>query len=77
MSKRFIPVTVRWLQKDKLWKAGSAKGRYVAYYETKGEAVSYGRELAKKLETELIVFNKDGRIAWRNSYGNDRRDRKG
>lgn len=40
-------------------------------------AVSLARARALELKCELVVKNKDGRIAYRNSYGNDPRSRKG
>lgn len=46
-------------------------------YPTKAEAVEAGRDLARSLEVEHIIKNENGRIAERNSYGNDPRDVKG
>jgi Uncharacterized protein conserved in bacteria (DUF2188) len=38
---------------------------------TKAQAQAKGREMAIEWKTEHKIQNKDGRIAERNSYGND------
>ena len=38
---------------------------------TKEMAVNEATKVAKKLKAELVVHNMDGKIAYRNSYGND------
>ena len=43
-------------------------------HERKSDAVESGRELAKSLQVEFIVKNQDGRIAEKDSYGNDPRN---
>jgi transcriptional regulator with XRE-family HTH domain len=45
--------------------------RASATFPTKAEAVAAGRERAKSSGVEHLIHNKDGRIAERNSYGND------
>lgn len=50
-------------------KAGSSRAS--GTYETQGQAIDRGRELAKTQGTELYVHGKDGRIRERNSYGLD------
>jgi hypothetical protein len=40
-------------------------------FTTKAEAQAAGRERARRDKVEHIVHTKDGRIAMRNSYGND------
>jgi hypothetical protein len=40
-------------------------------FETKSEAIEYGRERAKEMKTELVIQNKDGKISNTNSHGND------
>lgn len=40
-------------------------------FETKDEAVRYGRELSKNEKTELYIHKSNGMIQNRNSYGND------
>jgi len=39
--------------------------------ETKAEAVSAGRKISQNQKSELFIHNKDGRIASRDSHGND------
>ena len=54
------------------WKAkvvGNQKASVVC--DTKAEAVERAREIAQNNHLELIVQNLDGKIGWRNSYGND------
>lgn len=41
------------------------------HFETKKEAMDWGRNLAKKEWAELIPHGKDGKIQNPNSYGND------
>lgn len=40
----------------------------------KTDAVDSGRALAKSLKVEFVVKNQDGRIAEKDSYGNDPRN---
>ena len=40
-------------------------------FDTKAQAVVAGRQQAQKAHVEHLIHNKDGRIAARNSYGND------
>lgn len=44
---------------------------------TKAEAEAAGRQMAKDRKVEHIIKNLDGRIAQRNSYGNDPRTSEG
>ena len=44
---------------------------------TKAVAESVGREMARESKAEHIIRNKDGKIAERNSYGQDPRSIKG
>ncbi|WP_201333043.1 DUF2188 domain-containing protein [Nitratiruptor sp. YY09-18] len=37
----------------------------------KKDAVNYARELSRKQKTELVIHNKDGKIAQKDSHGND------
>lgn len=39
--------------------------------QTKDEAVTKAREIARNQKTELIVQKKDGKIAQKDSYGRD------
>ena len=48
-------------------------------FETKVEAVKFGRDVSKNSKSELYIHKKDGTIQQRDSYGNDPfppRDRK-
>ncbi|WP_339922711.1 DUF2188 domain-containing protein [uncultured Cyclobacterium sp.] len=40
-------------------------------FDTKSEAVQYGRSISRSEKTELYIHKKDGTIQNRNSYGND------
>ena len=42
-------------------------------HDRRSDAVDSGRALAKSLRVEFIVKNQDGRIAEKDSYGNDSR----
>ncbi|MFZ5848916.1 MAG: DUF2188 domain-containing protein [Actinomycetota bacterium] len=43
-------------------------------FDTKEQAVAEGRAMAQDLKVEHIIKNLDGKIAERNSYGNDPRN---
>ena len=48
-------------------------------FDTKQEAVNYGRAIARNQESELVIHGKDGRIQNKDSHGHDPfppRDRK-
>ena len=40
-------------------------------FDTQQQAISYGRDAAKKTGTELYIHGRDGTIKNKNSYGND------
>jgi len=40
-------------------------------FDSKEEAVKFGRAISRNEETELYIHKKDGSIQNRNSYGND------
>jgi uncharacterized protein YdaT len=46
-------------------------------HDRKSDAVARGRELAGHKHTELVIKNLDGKIASKDSYGNDPRRSKG
>jgi hypothetical protein len=50
-------------------KSGATKASRI--FETKDEAIQYGRSLSKTEKTELYIHKKNGMIQNRNSYGND------
>lgn len=60
------------------WKAKTVGAdRAAGIFETKAEAVERAIQIAIHNQLELMVQNRDGKIGWRNSYGNDPRESKG
>lgn len=57
-------------------KANGAKKVY-KHFSNKKTAVSEAIMVSKNQKAELSVHNKDGKIAYKNSYGNDPRNIKG
>lgn len=57
-------------------KSNGSKRAY-KHFINKKDAVSAATVFAKNKKAELLVHNKDGKIAYRNSYGNDPRNIKG
>ena len=53
------------------------KNGAASLHDTKEQAEQAARAQAKRERTELVVNGRDGTIQRRDSYGNDRRDRKG
>ena len=49
----------------------SGAARATKTFVTQAEAVKYGRTVAKKHHSELIVHGRDGTIKERNSYASD------
>jgi len=49
--------------------AGNQKATKVT--ETKAEAVKIGRQIAQNQGSELVIHNKDGQIAQKDSHGTD------
>jgi uncharacterized protein YdaT len=49
----------------------SGSERSSEHCDRKQDAIDRAREISRNQETELIVHNKDGRIAWRDSHGHD------
>lgn len=49
----------------------SGAQRAARTFETQGEAVTYGRDMARKDRAELYVHGRDGTIKTKNSYGRD------
>ncbi|MFO1443296.1 DUF2188 domain-containing protein [Bacillus sp. Bva_UNVM-123] len=50
---------------------GAENSRATKVFNTQREAISYGREIAKNQQSELVIHNLKGRIREKNSYGND------
>lgn len=59
------------------WKVKTVGKKATGIFDTKAEAVDRAIELAKNQKAELFVQNRDGKIGWKNSYGNDPRNIKG
>lgn len=60
------------IPKDGSWqvkRAGSSKPTQI--FDTKKEAIINATEIAKNQGSELLIYNKQGMIQKRNSYGND------
>jgi len=49
----------------------SGSQRSSGHFETKQQAVNRGREISRNQDTEFVVHNKDGKIARKDSHGND------
>jgi hypothetical protein len=63
---------------DEGWKVKTVgTGKAAALCDTKAEAVQRAIELSKNQNAELFVQNMNGKIGWKNSYGNDPREIKG
>ena len=60
------------LYKDNEWyiKVENNEG-IVETFNTKDDAINYGKKLAKKEKVELVIHNKNNIISNKNSYGND------
>lgn len=60
------------------WKVKqSGASRASALFETKQNAVERARELSSLQHTELVIHNRDGKIAGKDSHGNDPHPPKG
>ena len=64
-AQHVVPNGTKWSVR----KAGSSHATKT--FDTEGEAVERGREIAKNQGTELFIHGSDGRIRDRDSYGND------
>ncbi len=45
--------------------------RSSGHFDTKKEAIDYGRKVSRNQQTEFIIHNKDGKISNPDSHGND------
>lgn len=50
---------------------GAGNSRATRITETQREAINAARDIARNQGSELIVHGQDGKINWRNTYGND------
>lgn len=63
-------------QNDWLIKASSDKS-WMARRHLKKDAIAYARVIARLRKAELVIHNKDGKIALKDSHGHDSKRRKG
>lgn len=64
-SNHVVPANSGWAVK----KSGSIRASRT--FDSKPEAVEYGRELSKNEKTELYIHKSNGMIQDRRSFGND------
>ncbi|MCR4798874.1 MAG: DUF2188 domain-containing protein [Bacteroidales bacterium] len=67
-----MPRSVHVVYSQGEWKVrreGSLRATKV--FETKSDAVEYGKKIGRENRVELYIHKMDGRISGRNSYGND------
>ena len=57
-------------------KAGGGE-KASSHHATKQEAVDKGRQVSQNKGTEFVIHNEDGKIAQKNSHGNDPRNTPG
>lgn len=63
---------VKYDKNNGIWKVEKDKSKRASKtFKTKNEAIDFGTKLSKKEKTELVIFNKDGKISNKNSFGND------
>ncbi len=68
MAKRnqhVVPLGNGWAVK------GEGNSKFTAITETKKDATTIARDIAKNNKSELIIHGKDGKIQAKDSYGND------
>ena len=53
------------------------RGRAASTHDRQGDAISAGRDLARKNASELLVHGRDGKIRQRKTYGSDPRSTPG
>ena len=54
------------------WKVqGQGNSKATKLFDNKSDAIAFGKSIAKKQQSELIVQKKDGKIQSKDSYGND------
>ena len=70
-SNHVVPSKSGWSVK----KSGAAKAS--RSFDTKAQAVDYGKSLSKNERTELYIHKKNGMIQNKNSYGKDPHPPKG
>lgn len=53
------------------WEVQVEGGRSAEYFRTQREAMTAGRDIARRNRSDQIVHGRDGRIRQRDSYGRD------
>lgn len=56
---------------------GAGNSKATKNFDTKQQAIAFGRQTARNQGSELVVHNKDGRISQKDSHGNDKFPPKG
>lgn len=56
---------------------GARNSKATKHFDTKQSAIDYGRQTSRNQKSELVVHNKDGRIAQKDSHGHDPHPPKG
>jgi len=56
---------------------GAGNSRATLLTDTQRQAINAARDIARNQGSELIVHGQDGKISWRDSYGNVRIHQKG
>ena len=64
--------------KDGGWNIKSSGAtRSSGHFDRKTDAVKRAREISRNKKSELVIHNKDGKIAQKDSHGNDPRGSRG
>lgn len=56
---------------------GAGNSKATKHFDTKQAAIDYGRQTSRNQKSELVIYNKDGRIAQKDSHGHDPHPPKG
>lgn len=56
---------------------GEGNTKATKHFDTKKSAIDYARKIRDNQKSELIIHNKDGRIAQKDSHGHDPHPPKG
>lgn len=78
VKRKRVRIWVRWNREAEAWAITSGEAEFEGIEQTKEQAVSRAREIAKAdAPSELVIFTKKGRIQETRSYGTDPRRTKG
>ncbi len=50
---------------------GEGNTKATKHFDTKNPAIDYARNISKNQKSELVIHNKDGKIAQKDSHGHD------